>query len=117
MIPQFRAAFPSSELSDDDIERLLLSAYLREGARGLDLNKIKNTAEKFFIRANFLRVMSKTNHIFKTGVAEPLLGETAVETIKIHFNSYIAALKHSLRIDFRSMQLSGQLLLPKGRSL
>lgn len=106
MIPRFRAAFPQSSLSDEEIERLVLSAYLREGARGLHLEPLGETSRHFLEEAGRhgpedLYLRDPSAH-----APESRLAYEARMTAEGHFAAYTEALKHSLRIDFRSLNLT-----------
>ena len=88
LIPKFRAAFPSYPLSDEDVERFILSVYVEEGLRGVSFHALNATSFQF---------------------AEAEAGElanAALATMDEHFSAYVKALRHSLRIDFRSMNLT-----------
>lgn len=106
MIPRFREAFPQSSLSDDEVERLILSTYLREGTRGLHLDSLGETSRHFFEEASRYGPEDLYLRDASAHAPESHLAYEARGTVDSHFAAYTEALKHSLRIDFRSLNLT-----------
>jgi hypothetical protein len=106
VVPKFRAAFPQSSLSDEEIERFVLSAYLREGARGLDLESLGATSRHFSEEAGRYGPEDLYLRDSSAHAPESRLAHEARTTAESHFVAYTEALKHSLRIDFRSLNLT-----------
>lgn len=90
ILPRFRMVYPGSQMTDGEIEHFLLSAYLREGTFGIDLKTLEKTHAKYLLES------------------EPASAAETLRTAEEHLSAFTAALLHSLRIDFRSMNLSDQ---------
>lgn len=102
LIPHFRQLFPKSNLSDDEIEHFLLSAYLKIASKGVDLQNLENARVFHISEAREAKkdgnVKARNLHLKKAREID--------DAINSHIDSFSSALEHSLRIDFRSMNLT-----------
>jgi hypothetical protein len=110
LIPTIRHEFPNFDAPDEKIETIVLSAYLRIGARGLDLQRctkmVEECAKAEGINLEIFRQYTRTQQL--VFLKEYPLTQQAFGGALIaegSFRLYLEALHHSLRIDFRSLNL------------
>lgn len=104
IIPQFIQNFPEAQLSEQEIEHFLLSAYLKIASGGVNLKNFEN-AYRFYVE----EAGKATDH--GNEAAAQLLykkAEEINEQMASHFKNFVAGLKHALRIDFKSMYLTNK---------
>ena len=110
LIPIIRYEFPTFEVRDEEIETIALSTYLVIGARGLNLRRyITMLAECAQIEGVDLTLLQQC----KKGEQHTMLKDYPMtqQTIEVElivmgaYRLYSKALQHSLRIDFRSLNL------------
>jgi hypothetical protein len=110
LIPTIRSEFPNFDARDEEIETIALSTYLGIGARGLDLQRYTTMladcaqTEGF----NLTLLQPHTRRLQRTLLKDYPLTQQALEGELIvagGFRLYRDALRHSLRIDFRSLNL------------
>ena len=93
LLPMFRQNFPGSRLTDEEVQLFILSAYLREGLAGWDQ----------------LSVLQTIKNLLEDGIGGyKEVAKQKVLSVEEHREAYPKALKHALRIDFRSMDLTDQ---------
>jgi hypothetical protein len=110
LIPTIRSEFPTFDARDEEIEAIALSTYLGIGSRGLDLQRytvmLAECAQTEGIDLTQLR--PHTRRMQRALLKEYPLTRQALEGELIvagGFRLYREALHHSLRIDFRSLNL------------
>ena len=110
LIPIIRYEFPNFEARDEEIETIALSTYLGMGARGLNLQRcITMLAESAQAEgADLAQLQRGTKRERSNWLKNYPMTQQAVEEELIVMGSYhlyLKALRHSLRIDFHSLNL------------
>lgn len=104
-LPGFHEEFKDVPASMDAwIEYFLLNAYLKIAAQGINLENLDETAE-------YYRELEKQETANGYVEAARLHAEQAVvieEAIESYLKNFATALKHSLKIDFKSMELTNK---------
>lgn len=106
IIPKFRVLYPASSFTDDEIEHLVLSAYLKAGSGKLDLPKLRKFRESMLTSAIPYTFPHTGELVSREETPEFQRAQGTFATAKELLASFTKALNHSLAIDFREMGLT-----------
>lgn len=102
ILPQFHSEFPNVSLTDAALEHFLLNAYLKIAGQGVDLRLLEQTRPLHLGEAGQAKAAGKEDIAKdRENKAQEIQNE-----IDLRIANLIAALEHSLQIDFGSMNLT-----------
>lgn len=103
ILPEFHKEFKEAGvLSDAELEQCLLNVYLKIAAQGVDLNVLEETRD-FHIREG---EEAKRTGKPKAAMLHFKRANTSQDEIERQKTKFIKGLEHSLKIDFRNLNLN-----------